>query len=311
MIDRRADDKKVYTPPKKTLTKRGTLLFVDREVFVAHVVVGINPTAQQDVCASTVHCSSHIHHYCIRTAKRTTVCDTSTLLSKKSNVRMGTMSDLRTANVCFVQEEPHSNQGGRRYFSRREITAPVGGPGNMAVYRHVLVLPSTAKVLPPKNKKKRLPPEHYRRRNTAIFCFYRFRHESTAKSRYCQIVPPTLNTAKEYRQLSIPPKRFRQHWIPPKRYRRHWISPKRYRRCWIPPKRYRVHWIPPKKYRLFLCSFFVFCSFWLLGFFFGKTSLWTRDAPAPAHTPSPTPAHTTLSVVQQNNERFRGESQCY
>ena len=28
-------------------------------------------------------------------------------------------------------------QGGRRYFSRREITALVGGPGNMAVYRHI------------------------------------------------------------------------------------------------------------------------------------------------------------------------------
>ena len=31
-----------------------------------------------------------------------------------------------------------------------------------------------------------------------------------------------------------------------------------------------------------------------------------RDAPASAHTPAPTPAHTTLSVVQQNNARFRG-----
>ena len=36
------------TPPK-TLTKRGALLFVDREVFDVHIVVGINPTAQQDV----------------------------------------------------------------------------------------------------------------------------------------------------------------------------------------------------------------------------------------------------------------------
>ena len=48
-------------PPKKTLTKKGTLLFVDREVFNVHVVVGINPTAQHDVCASTVHYSSYIH----------------------------------------------------------------------------------------------------------------------------------------------------------------------------------------------------------------------------------------------------------
>ena len=40
--------KKGYTP--KTLTKRGTLLFPDDEVFDIHVVVGINGTAQHDVC---------------------------------------------------------------------------------------------------------------------------------------------------------------------------------------------------------------------------------------------------------------------
>ena len=107
------------TPPpkKKTLTKRGTLLFVDREVFDVHVVVGINPTAQQDVCASTVHYSSYIHHHCIRTAKCPTACGTSTLLSKKPNVRTGNISDLRTASVCFIQEEPQNiprilNRGG-------------------------------------------------------------------------------------------------------------------------------------------------------------------------------------------------------
>ena len=73
-----ADDKKGYTPPK-TLTKKGTLLLVDREVFDVHVVAGINPTAQQDVCASMVHYSSYTHHYCIRTAKCPTACGTSTL----------------------------------------------------------------------------------------------------------------------------------------------------------------------------------------------------------------------------------------
>ena len=54
------------TPPQ-TWAKRGTLLFIDREVFDVHVVVGINPTAQQDVCASTVHSSLHVHHRCITT----------------------------------------------------------------------------------------------------------------------------------------------------------------------------------------------------------------------------------------------------
>ena len=100
------------------MTKRGALLFVDREVFDVHVVVGINPMAQQDVCASMVHYSSHIHHQCIRTAKRPTACGTSTLLSKMPNVRTGNVPDLRTASVCFIQEEPHNtpcilNGGGR------------------------------------------------------------------------------------------------------------------------------------------------------------------------------------------------------
>ena len=68
VVTGQADDKK-GTPPQK-MTKRGTLLFVDREVFDVHVVVGINPTAQQDVCASTVPFSLHIQHHCyIRTAK--------------------------------------------------------------------------------------------------------------------------------------------------------------------------------------------------------------------------------------------------
>ena len=39
-------------------------------------------------------------------------------LSKKPNVRTGNISDLRTASVCFIQEEPHHipcflNGGGR------------------------------------------------------------------------------------------------------------------------------------------------------------------------------------------------------
>ena len=94
-------------------------------------------------------------------------------------------------------------EGGRRCFSRREITALVGGPGNMAVYRHILVIPPTAKVLPPKN---RLPPKQYRRialppKKSRHILVYRFRQKSTANS--------TVDTAKTYRQLSIPPKEYR------------------------------------------------------------------------------------------------------
>ena len=59
-----ADDKKGYTPQKKTLTKGGTLCFVDSEV---------------------------------------SACGASALLSKKPNVRRGGISDLRAESMCFIQ----------------------------------------------------------------------------------------------------------------------------------------------------------------------------------------------------------------
>ena len=71
----------------------------------------------------------------------------------------------------------------------------------MAVYRHILVIPLTAKVLLPKNGKpptaKTIPPCCITaKKNTAIFWFYRVCQKSTANSSYRQKVPPTLNTAK-------------------------------------------------------------------------------------------------------------------
>ena len=51
----------------------------------------------------------------------------------------------------------HYLKGGRRYFPRREITALVGGPGNMAVNRHVLVLTSTTKVVTAAKRKTACP----------------------------------------------------------------------------------------------------------------------------------------------------------
>ena len=79
----------------------------------------------------------------------------------------------------------------------------------MAGYRHILVIPPTAKVLPPKNEK---PPTakniaavlHYRRKNTAIFCFFRFRQKSTANSQYRQ--KSTANS--QYRQKSTTNSRY-------------------------------------------------------------------------------------------------------
>ena len=44
-----------------------------------------------------------------QTAKRPTACGTKALSSpKKPNVRTGNISNLRTASVCFIQEEPHN-----------------------------------------------------------------------------------------------------------------------------------------------------------------------------------------------------------
>ena len=86
------DDTTGYTPPKKTLTKRGTLLSVDREVFDVHVVVGINPTAQEDVCASTVH---FIYILTITAVSE----------QQKSNVCTGNISDLRTASERCVSSK--------------------------------------------------------------------------------------------------------------------------------------------------------------------------------------------------------------
>ena len=66
---RRVTKRGTPPPPKKNDDKKGDTAFRRPQDFDVHVVVGINPTAKQDVCASTVHYSSCIHHHCIRTAK--------------------------------------------------------------------------------------------------------------------------------------------------------------------------------------------------------------------------------------------------
>ena len=61
-----------------------------------------------------------------------------------------------TNNSCLAGpsgEKGEKNQVGRRYFSRHEITALVGGPGNMAVYRHSLEIPPTAKAVTAEKRK--------------------------------------------------------------------------------------------------------------------------------------------------------------
>ena len=73
-------------------------------------------------------------------------------------------------------------QGGRQYFSRGDIAAMVGGPGNVAVSRHILVMPPTAKVVTVINRKTVYRQTisavlHYCRENTAILWFYLFHQE--------------------------------------------------------------------------------------------------------------------------------------
>ena len=152
----------------------------------------------------------------------------------------------------------------------------VGGPRNMAVYRHILVVPPTAKVLPPKNDKphtaKTLPPYCIIAEKIPPY----FGFTASAKK------VPTLDTAKKYRQLPIPPKEYRQLSIPPKRYRHHGIAPKRYRRHWISPKGtadtgYHRKGTTYTGYRpkspAFLSVFVLcYCSFWFFGFLSGSIS---------------------------------------
>ena len=104
----RADDKRGYTPPQN-IDKRGTPICVDGEVFDVHVVVGITPTAQQDVCASTVHYSSYIHHHCIRTAGRPTACGTS-VQALSSPESQTSWYPVRAGNISAHRERVNSSK---------------------------------------------------------------------------------------------------------------------------------------------------------------------------------------------------------
>ena len=76
LIYRSADDKKGYTPPPKE--NKGETDFRRRRGF--RCICGRwhhSSDPEQDVCASTVHSSSHIHRDCLRTAERPTACVTS------------------------------------------------------------------------------------------------------------------------------------------------------------------------------------------------------------------------------------------
>ena len=128
----------------------------------------------------------------------------------------------------------------------------------MAVYRYILEIPPTAKVVTAEKQKTAYRQNitavlHYRRKNIDIFWFYRFRQKNTANSRYHQKVPPTLNTAKR-----VPPTLDTAQKVPATLD----IAQK------VPPilhtaQRDHLHWIPPKKYRLFFP--WVASTFWGFG----------------------------------------------
>ena len=92
----------------------------------------------------------------------------------------------------------------------------MGGPDNMAVYRHILVIPPTAKVVTAEKRKKA-----YRQSIIAVFHYRRKIQPYLGFTASAKKIPPTLDNAEKYRQLSIPPKEYRQLSIPPKRYRQH------------------------------------------------------------------------------------------
>ena len=115
-----------------------------------------------------------------------------------------------TYNILPGMLEIRNCQGGRRYFSRREITALVGGPGNMVVYRHILVIPPTAKVVTVEKRKTAYHQNitsvlHYRRKNTAIYFVL-----PLPPKKYRRKVPPALNTAKR-----VPPTLDTAQKVPP------------------------------------------------------------------------------------------------
>ena len=115
-----------------------------------------------------------------------------------------------TYNILPGMLEIRNCQGGRRYFSRREITALVGGPGNMAAYRHILVIPPTAKVVTVEKRKTAYHQNitsvlHYRRKNTAIYFVL-----PLPPKKYRRKVPPALNTAKR-----VPPTLDTAQKVPP------------------------------------------------------------------------------------------------
>ena len=87
-------------------------------------------------------------------------------------------------------------------FFRREITALVGGPGNIAVYRHILVIPPNRYRRKTKN---RLTPKHYRR---IALPTKKYRHISVCRfrqSRYRRKMKNRL-TPKNYRRMAISPR---------------------------------------------------------------------------------------------------------
>ena len=120
-----------------------------------------------------------------------------------------TCSSTWTAG-CSVVVKGCILQGGRWYFPPREITALVGGPGNMAVYHHILVIPPTAIVVTAENRKTAyrriaLPPTKCRH----VLVLPLLPKKNT-KSRYRENVPPTLNTAKR-----LPPTLDTAQKVPP------------------------------------------------------------------------------------------------
>ena len=115
----------------------------------------------------------------------------------------------------------------------------------------------------------------YRRKSTAIFWFYRFRHESTANSRYRQKLLPIRNTAQIVPTLDtvqiVPPTLDTAQIVPPTVDIAQKVPPILDTAEKVPRTLDTSQKVPAS---LFV---FVFCfySFWFFGFLLGRTSLLT------------------------------------
>ena len=166
-----------------------------------------------------------------------------------------------------------------------------------------MVIPPTAEALPAKNKE---PPTA---KTLPSYCITTEKKPYFGFTASVKKVPPTLDTAEKYRQLSMSPKEYRQldaaQKVPPTLDTAEKVPPTLDIAEKVPAKRYRVHRIPPKKYRrLFSRLFFLLHgssdSFSVEPLCGREDSETPRHLPIHLSTPLSTWSSTTMSGLEGN-----------